>query len=900
MFDLERAIRSWKSGLAKSPSLEDTYVAEIEAVLRDEVAALIRGGATEEEAFRQASAGMGEPAAIGEEFQKVRRAGRDRFMPALVTNYLKVVGRRLTRQKAYSFITIVGLTVGMAAFLLIALYCRFERSYDGFHRNADRIFRVQNDQIRTGRHDRSAACPPGLGPAMKKDFAEVADFARLHNVSGNFNIVSRPAGARGVGEAGALKRAISFYEKRIFFADPSFLRIFPFPLIRGDARTALQEPNAAVLSESTARKYFGDEDPIGQDLAVTTRFGPSVCLVTGVCRDVPPNSHLRFDLLLSFSGLEALWPSLKDQTWASNGFLTYILLSPSADPRSLEAKFPSLIGAYPLETASSKREFHLQPLRKIHLTSRLRWEADVNGELKTVRLLETIGLFILIIAWVNFINLATARSLQRGKEVCVRKTLGAEKRQLTRQFLFESVVLNTLAFFLALAVVLTVLPAFSRLVGKPLSTAALGPGWLLAGLSILAGALLSGAYPAFILSSFRPVYVLKGTGGRTSRGAALRKGLVVFQFALAVLLIASTLTVRKQLAFIRNQDLGVDIGQTLVLRVPPLDDAERQALLARDRLAELGAVADAAVSASVPGRDYANQISGVRRRAASEDEAQAVFLIDVDDRYFQFFKVPVQAGRTFSKEFGADEYSVVLNEEAVRLLGFESPEKALLQNIDGYFGDTVQVIGVVKDYHHKSLHDKIEPVIYGSLPYTHFGGMNYLSLRIRGSSAGPAIGAVGEKWKELFPGQPLDYSFLDDDFGGQYADDKLFGRVFGWASLLALSVSCLGLFGLASFSAERRTREIGIRKVFGASPRGITTMLTGEFLLWVALANLIAWPLTWFVMGQWLRRFAYRTTVGLETLGGAALLTLIIALATVSAKTLRSAAANPVDSIRYE
>ena len=892
MFDLERAIKSWKSGLAKSPSLEDTYVAEIEAVLRDEVAALVRGGMTEEEAFRQASVNMGEASAIGEEFQKVRRTGRTRFMPALVGNYLKVVGRRLTRQKAYSFITIAGLTIGIAAFLLIALYCRFERSYDGFHQNADRIFRVQNDQIRTGRHDRSAACPPGLGPAMKKDFAEVADFARLHNVSGNFNIVSRPAGAS--------ERAISFYEKRIFFADPSLLRIFSFPLIRGDARTALQEPSAVVLSESTARKYFGDEDPIGQDLVVTTRFGSSSCLVTGVCRDVPPNSHLRFDLLLPFSRLDALWPSLKDQTWASNGFLTYILLSPSADPRSLEAKFPSLIGAYPLETAASKREFRLQPLRKIHLTSRLRWEADVNGEIKTVRFLEMIGLFILIIAWVNFINLATARSLQRGKEVGVRKTLGAERRQLTRQFLFESAALNTLAFFLAMAVVLTVLPAFGRLVGKPLSAAALGPGWLLAGFSILTGALVSGAYPAFILSSFRPVSVLRGTGGRSSRGAALRKGLVVFQFALAVLLIASTLTVGKQLAFIQGQDLGVDIDQALVLRVPPVDDAERQALLARDRLAELAAVEDVAVSASVPGRDYANQISGVRRRDASEGEAQAVFLIDVDDRYFQFFKVPVLAGRTFSKEFGADEYSVVLNEEAVRLLGFESPEKAVLQNIDGYFGDTVQVIGVVKNYHHKSLHDKIEPVIYGSLPYTHFGGRNYLSLRIRGSSPGPAIEAIGKKWKEIFPGQPLEYSFLDDDFGGQYTGDRLFGRVFGWSSLLALSISCLGLFGLASFSAERRTREIGIRKVFGAGIPGITAMLTGEFILWVALANLIAWPLTWFVMDRWLRRFAYRTTVDLGTLGGAALLALLIAAVTVAAKALRSAAANPVDSIRYE
>jgi putative ABC transport system permease protein len=461
------------------------------------------------------------------------------------------------------------------------------------------------------------------------------------------------------------------------------------------------------------------------------------------------------------------------------------------------------------------------------------------------------------------------------------------------------VLLNFLAFLLTLTVVQTVLPSFSRLVGKSLSLKQLGEGWIWAGLLVAAGALLSGSYPAIILSSFQPASALRGLTRGVSRGTVMRKSMVIFQFSLAVLLIAATLIIRKQMVFIRSRDLGADINQILVLKIPPVDEPVQQALLARTRVAGLAPVADAAVSTSIPGRDYSNVIGGIRRQSAPQDETKSLFIIDADERYSQFFKIPLTAGRTFSEGFQSDQTSIMLNEEAVKLLGFDSAENALGQNIL-VFGDPYRIIGVSKNYHHKSLREKIEPVIFWPLPYSIFSGTNYLSLKIKGTSIKTTIEAIQNQWKGFFPGQPFEYSFLDDDFSRQYETDRRFGRIFGLSSMMAIFISCLGLFGLASFSAEQRTREIGIRKVFGASIAEITAMLAGEFVRWVVLANLIAWPLTWIIMSRWLEGFAYRTSVDVLTLGISALSALAVALATVSYKAVRSAAANPVDSIRYE
>lgn len=910
-FDLEQSITLWKKSLRKRQAIEDGDIAELEGYLRDKIEDLAGRDMGEEDAFRLAASAFGSIEDLDGDYYRARSASRfgnhppwqpPRFINALIWHYFKVLGRRFRRQKAYSLITLIGLTIGISAFLLILLYCNFERSYDGYHRNEDMIYRVQNDRITSAKHDRSAGCPPGLAPAMMEAFPEIIDSARLHNISGDANIVSRQIPASDSGDAISAERISSFYEKRVFFADPSFLRIFSIPLMAGSKETALEDPFSAVLTESTARKHFGLENPLNQTITVTTRFGRRDYRVSAVCRDIPQNSHLRFDILLSFRGLTIMWTSLEQQPWSSNAFLTYILLSPTADARSLEAKFPSFIEDNSLNSAETRREFHLQPLRSIHLTSKLRWEADVNGEIRTVVFLQIIGIFILLIAWVNSINMSTARAMHRGKEVCVRKTLGAGKGQLSRQFLFESVIFNIMALLLAVGLVQTSLPFFNNLVGKPLSIGQLGGGWFWIVISILAGALLSAIYPAFVLSSFRPVFALRGTGRIVSRGSALRKGLVLLQFSLAILFIASTLIVWKQLSFIGSRDLGADIGQTLVLKVPLEGDAGKRAILARDRMAALAPVLNATVSSSIPGREYSNSAGNIRRQSASPEEGEPLFFIDVDDLYFHFFNIPLLSGRNFSQGFESDKTAVILNEEAVKTLGFSDPEEAVDKNIvlGGFGGDIVQVVGITKNYHHKSLRDKIEPVIFSPLPYSYFLGRSYLSLKVHGSKAAAAVEAVKGKWKELFPGQPLDYFFLDDDFSQQYNADQLFGRIFILASLLAIFISCLGLFGLAAFSAEQRTREVGIRKVFGASILEITVMLSAEFLRWVILANFIAWPLTWIIMNRWLQGFAYRTTIGLWTLALAALLALIIALATVAGKAVRSAAANPVDSIRYE
>lgn len=906
MFILEDAIKKWKQGLAANPTLEDGYIAELESHLRDKVEDLVRTGMSPEEAFYKVTTAMGQADDIGREFYKAyttRRSGRPswqppRFMPALVWNYLKIGLRKIKRQKGYSFINIAGLIIGMAAFLLIFLYCGFELSYDNFHRNGERIYRVQNDRIYSTKHDRSAGCPPGAGPTMKKEFPEIADFVRLLNQSFQPSVVSRDSsaetGSPAGGESQPRSQIISFYEKRIFFAEASIFRIFSFPLVKGSPETALEEPDTVVLSESAARKYFGRDDPIGKMITVTNDLGRQVYKITGVSKDVPENSHIKFDFLLSFRSLDRLWPRLQADTWGNNTFLTYVLLSSAADPRSLQAKILLLNKKYPMEAADYKREFHLQPLRSIHLRSRLRMEPDANGDSKTILFLELVGAFILLIAWANSINLATARSLQRGKEVGVRKTLGARRGQLIKQFLFESVFLSLLAFFLALAVVSISLPAFRQLVGRPLSLSLSGSGWVWLGLSILAGAVLSGLYPAFVLSSFRPATTLKELPRGTGKGAALRKSLVMVQFAVSVLLITSTLIVVRQLDFMRSQDLGVDMGQTITLRLSP---SRQSAFMLREQMSKLAPVTNATLSASVPGLEYTNAASGIRRQTAAPEAAQHVFFIDADENYFQFFGIPLLSGRTFSKDYASDQDAIVLNEETVKLLGFESAEKALQEKVvlGGFGGRVVNVIGVVKNYHHKILRDKIEAVIY-SPP----GRISFLSLRIQGGQVGPAVSLIEKKWKDLLPGQPLEYFFLDKAFNDQYKSDKRFGQVFGIAAILAILISCLGLFGLASFTAERRTREIGIRKVFGASVLEVTAMLSREFAKWVLLANLIAWPVTYAVMSKWLQGFAYKTTVGLWTLGISSVLSLIIALLTVCWQAVKAALANPIDSLRYE
>jgi putative ABC transport system permease protein len=815
-----------------------------------------------------------------------------RWRDMVILHFLKQALHRLGRHKVHSFIIIIGLTIGMSASLLILFYCRFERSYDDYHRHADRIFRVQNDQIGATQTIGSACCPPGLAPAMKREFPEIVDFTRILNVGGDTNIVSRTLENR---------RILAGYEPHVCFAETSLLRIFSFPLVSGDARSALDRPEAVVLAESTAHRYFGDENPIGHTVAVITTFGKQDYLVTGVCRDFPVNSHFRFDILLSYQRLKSLWPFNESNPWKCHTFLTYLLLSPTANIPTLEAKSSRLINdRFPLSD-STRTRLSLQPLRGIHLTSRLHQEADVNGDYQVVVLLEWIGLFILLTAWVNTVNLATARSMEQGREVGVRKTLGAGRRHILGQFLTDALLHNLLALLFSLVILHAFLVPFGQLVGKPLWTVQLGVGWLLVTVTILAGAILSVAYPAFLLSSLPPVFALRGLFRGVPRAALMRKGLVLVQFTLATMLIAATLVVGNQLDFMQSRDLGADISRTMVLRVPALNDSGRQSLLARERMAGLAGIVDASVATSIPGREYSNDASGFRRANTQPGAGQTLYIIDIDECYFECFDIPLIAGRTFSKGFVSDRNTVVLNEEAVKVLGFADAAEALGQKIIGFGARSgLQIIGVTRNYHHKSLRDRIEPVVYWPLPYSLLNRPCFLALKYRGSVPETVPVRVKENWQELFPGVPIDSVSLNADFSRQYDGDTRFGQIFGLASLLAVAIACLGLFGLASYATARRKREIGVRKVFGASVSGITIRLAGEFIRWVLLANALAWPLTYLAMRQWLENFAYRTPIGIGVFLMAGVLVLLVAMLTVSVQSVRAARANPVESLRYE
>lgn len=798
-------------------------------------------------------------------------------------NYLKIAFRTLLKHKGYSGINVVGLGVGIACCILILLYVGHEFSYDRFHEHGSDIYRVQMDRYQGNEKIFSSAVTfPMVGPTLYEEVPEVIGYARL-----------LPTG--GVVQYDVLQ----FREDNLFFADSTFLTLLSYPLLRGDPKTALTEPNTAVVSASAARRYFGDADPVGKLLRVN---GNAEYTVTGVFEDVPVHTHLDFDLLFSFSTLINRAPA-SQTSWGWYDFYTYLRLTPGADPGVLEAKMTDFMARHKAESYAESAQWEtllLQPLHDIHLYSRLSWEAGVNGNSTTVYFLLVIALFILIIAWVNFINLSTARSMERALEVGVRKALGAQRVQLVRQFLLESLLVNVMAAMLALSLVWLLLPTFATMAGVEtglrLSDNPGVLGWVFG--AFLVGALLSGLYPAFFLSSFKPMRVLKGGAPAGGSSLRLRKSLVVFQFAASIVLIAGTLIVARQLDYLRSQDIGLNIDQTLVLRGPNvLPDREAypgQVAAFRDVVLQQPNVRAFAASSTVPGEENF-WISGFRTERMEETERKDVYIVGVDDAFMDLFEIELLAGRSFSQDFGTDEKAFVLNETAARLLGFDTPQAAVEGRIAR--GDEFwPVIGVIADYHQNSLKENLDPVLFRYMP----GIRSFYALKIAPHNADRTIAAVEAAWKQVFPGNPYDYFFLDAFFDEQYQADRQFGRVFGLFALLAILVACLGLFGLTAFSVQQRTKEIGIRKVLGATAPGIVGLLSKEYAILVMLANGIAWPVTYLVMRRWLETFAYHVDPGFLTLLLAGTATLLIAGLTVGYHTLRAAHTNPVDALRYE
>lgn len=806
----------------------------------------------------------------------------------MLRSYLKIAWRNFRNQRFFSLINLLGLSVGMSACMIIGLYVTFEKSYDNFLPDADRTFRIQLDAYQDGKLAwRSATSYPAIAPTMKKEYPEVEDFTRLYDA--NNGVVS--FGDR------------HFRETNFFYADSNALSFFNIGLLKGDPKTALVGTKKVVLSESTARKYFGAADPLNQ----TLKLDADSYVVTGVFRDHPKNSHLEIDLLFSYRTEPDAQTS-----WGWYDFFSYVKLRPGrngepADPKTLEAKLPAMLmknnGDW-YRKSGKMNVLLLQPVRDIHLESHLNQEAEVNGDGRTVEFLVWVAFAILVIAWINYINLATSRALDRAKEVGIRKVVGALRGGLIAQFIFESLLLNLLAFGVAVALVWSLLPLFNELTGKPLEFAQIVHTdlWKTGLVALFTGTVLSSLYPAFVLSDYQPIAVLKGRLTQTTKGVGLRQGLIVVQFAASVALIIGTLTVYKQLRFMQQQELGFDREQTLVLQAPGVTDAtfSTRSETFKQQLVRQNLAESVTGSAYVPGIEIIWTTS-LRRKDQRDEKVNTMFLTSIDNDFLDSYKVKLAAGRNFSPRFGTDSMAVILNETAVTTFGFKSAEEAL--NKDLMSGDTpLRVVGVVKDFHQQGLRRVKDPMVFLSVYRRpdRLRNLSYYSLKIRTADLPRTVAAVERQFLQAFPGNPFEYFFLDDFFNQQYQSDEQFGTVFGLFAGLAIFIASLGLLGLISFTVARRTREIGIRKVLGADVSAIVFLLTKDFIRLVVFSIVVAVPIAWYLMNDWLSGFAYRTSIGLGIIIIAGILALAIALVTVSLQSIKAALMNPVRSLRSE
>jgi putative ABC transport system permease protein len=800
----------------------------------------------------------------------------------MIKNYMTSVWRYISRNKAFTTINILGLAIGMMACMLITQYVMHEFSYDNFLANNNRIFRVQLDRYDRGELSTQwASGCAGIGPELKADFPEVEYYTRLTQRNVVFSYGD-----------------VFFKEENSYFASEDFFKVFSIRLIEGIDSAVLKEPFKVVVSQTMAKKYFGNENPIGKFLK---NNGKTDYEVTGVFEDLPANSHMKIDVLMSFASLHKLWND-PITSWQWDGFLTYILLDEHTNAKDFEAKLPAYVqkrAGEELKRYNAGMEFHLQPVTDIHLDSDYIGEFKRNGNRQASYFLAIVAVLILFIAWINYINLSTAKSIERAREVGVRKVMGGFRSQLVQQFLLEAVLLNAVAVIIAIALVVLLTPAFSEMTGRELGYILFKQRmfWLWIGLLIAGGALLSGLYPAFVLSAYRPVEVLKGRFKNTNKGIFFRKGMVVTQFIASITLIVGTFTVYRQISHMRDQALDVDIQQTLVIHSPNVVDStyEQKFQVFKNKIVQYSEVSGMTASTEVPGRQPGWNAGGIRRLSQREDEAKQYRIILFDHDYTKFYGVDVAAGRTFSADVADEEHSVLLNESASRSLGFQKPEDALNDQIF-FWGDTFKIVGVVKDYHQESLKKAYDPMVlrYGKAP----GG--FYSIKFNTANVKSSLANFEDDWKQLFPGNPFIYFFLNDHYNQQYEADQQFGKVFGIFSALAIFIACLGLFGLSSLTAIQRTKEIGVRKVLGASVPSILTLISKDYILLLGIAIVIATPLAWWVMDTWLQDFAYRIQLDWLIFALPSLVVIAIALFTVSIHTLRAARVNPAKSLRYE
>lgn len=803
-------------------------------------------------------------------------------------NYVKIALRNLAKYKGYTFINVSGLAIGLASCVFIFLFVTDELSYDRFHEQADQLYRVTLDAKLVETELAAPIAPAPMAATLVEEFPEVQAAARLFTFGGERWL--RHGDRR-------------FLEEQVVFADSTFFELFSFPLVAGDARTALTQPRTMVLTEAMAEKYFGRTDVVDESIYFqdTTAFR-----ITGVLADLPSNSHLDFDFLISMVTRQ----DAQNTFWVSNNFMTYVLLHPEATREAVDAKFADLVKKYagpqirqfmgaPYEdflAAGNYLRYRLQPVTDIHLHSGLQFEVATNSDIAYVYIFSAIGIFLLLIACINFMNLATARSANRAKEVGMRKVLGSSRRQLVQQFLSESMLLSVLAFVLAIVLVVVLIPVFNGLTGKAFTTTIFANPVLVGGMILFAlvVGLLAGSYPALFLSSFRPAAVLKGELQSGAKNSALRNSLVILQFAISIALIVGTIVVYNQLNYVQNQSLGFDKEHVVVIQQAGSLRGQQEAF--KQRIKQSPRILQASGTAQVPGGLIGQ--NAYLPEGSSQQETRMAGFIFADLNFVQTLDIPLAEGRAFSQDFPSDSSAYIINEAAVALFGWDQGvgKRITVPGAGPGQEATGEVIGVMEDFHYRSLHEAIAPIVL----QVGNGPMPNILVRIQGTDIPQTLGFLEQTWNEFVSNQPFYYTFLDDDFAALYRAEQQLSKIFTGFAVLAILIACLGLFGLASFMTEQRTKEIGVRKVLGASVSQVVFLLSKEFTKLVMVAFVVAAPLAYFAMDWWLQDFAYHTPLGVGTFVLAGVLALLIAWLTVSYQSIKAAFANPVDSLQYE
>ncbi len=811
----------------------------------------------------------------------------------MVKNYLKIAWRNLVRNKTFSLLNIIGLAIGLACFILMALYVADELSYDRYNEKAGRIYRINSDIVFGGNKLHMAvACDP-MGATLKKDYPQVEEYVRFFNSSGSKLI----------------KKGNEFInENQVVHADSTLFNVFTLPAIAGDTKTALNEPNTVVVSESAAKKYFGTTDAIGKTIE-TNDNNSTLYKVTAVIRDIPRTSHFHFDFIFSMDNVNYQWGN-----YLSMNHQTYIVLKKGTDYKAFEKNFTQVIDKYVLpqakefmnissmdefRKAGNNLEFSLMPLTDIHLYSDRTPELGVNGNIQYVYIFAAVALFVLLIACINFMNLSTARSSNRAKEVGIRKVLGTEKKSLIGQFLTESILMAGISLIIAVVLTALFISYFNDISGKELAIAELLKPQYLLFLLILPFAVgaLAGSYPAFYLSSFRPIAVLKGKINSGFKRSNLRNILVIFQFTISIFLIIGTIVIYRQLNYIQTKKLGFNKDQLLTINgTGALSSPEAF----KTEVSKMTGVIGATFSGFLPVSNSSRSDNTYSKESVMDSKNglnMQTWLIDPD--YINVMGMEIVKGRNFSRDFGTDSSGLIINETTARLLGYEDP---VGKKIYTYFQDefsnrliAYDIIGVVKNFHFESVKQTIGPLCF------RLGNSSWsTSFKVNTTNIKNLVAGIEAKWKTMAPGMPFSYQFVDESYNNMYRHELRTGKLGLGLAIIAILIACLGLFGLAAYMAEQRTKEIGIRKVLGASVTTITRLLSKNFLLLVGISALFAFPLAWWAMHKWLQDFAYRIDIGWWVFIIAGLLALVIALVTVSFQAIKAAIANPVQSLRTE